>query len=51
MISLSGFLLASSLATEESILEIVERRAELVLLTEGKTSPTFRDQGVANRRL
>ena len=51
MISLSGFLLASSLATEDSILETVERRAELVLLTEGKTSPPFRDQGVANRRL
>ena len=44
VISLSGFLLASSLATEHSMLETV-------LLTEGKTSPLFRDQGVANRRL
>lgn len=50
-ISLSGLLLASSLATEDSLLGTVKRRAELVLLTEGKTSPLFRDGGVASRRL
>ena len=50
-INLSGLLLVSSLATEDSVLGTVKRRAELVLLTEGKTSPPFREGGVASRRL
>ena len=50
-ISQSGLLLASSLATEDSILGTVKRRAELVLLTEDRTSPLFRDGEVASRRL
>ena len=50
-ISQSGLLLASSLATDDSILGTVKRRAELVLLTEDRTSPLFRDGEVARRRL
>ena len=36
---------------KDSILGTVKQRAELVLLTEGKTSPLFRDGRVASRRL
>ena len=50
-ISLSGLLLVSSLATEDSILGTVKQHADLVLLTEGKTCPLLRDGGVASRRL
>ena len=50
-ISQSGLLLASSLATEDSILGTVKRRAELVFLMEDRTSPLFRDGEVASRRL
>ena len=38
-------------ATKDSILGTVKRRAELVLLTEGKTSPQIRDEEVASSRL
>ena len=48
---LSGLLLASSPATEDSILGIMKRRAELVLLKEPQTSPLCRDGEVASRLL
>ena len=46
-----GLLLASSLATEDSIRRTEKRRTELVRLAESKTSPLLRNGRVASRSL